>query len=203
MTKYLGFKGIKSNNNDSKYNLDFSVNKNPQNYYEESGNVDTDDIVDAELNEFNNINSQIYDNEEKDNSFFKIDYLEITKLFLCIVILMVFRYADSKQKAKSKENYMKYDSPEYGERYNQMIEEAKKLDEKYKNLLNFHNKSVQQYYQNSKQKPVYKIDFRKFNKSDKTEGIKNNSEKVRLNNTNNEDLLKNNSSEKYESKQPD
>ena len=206
MAKYLGFKGIHSNNENPRYEMEISGQLESRANVEESGNVDTDDIVDAQLNEFDNTNSSINTSEENYKPPIKIDYWNITKIFICIVILMFFKYVDSKENRKIKERnsiYKEYQSPQFGEKYRKLMEEQKKLDEKLKIIFDYQKKSVGEYYQNSQKKPVFKFDYRNNNTANEEDKSKNNLKRYSLNNTINEDLLKNSSNEKNESKQSD
>ena len=83
------------------------------------------------------------------------------------------------------------------------MEEQKKLDEKLKIIFDYQKKSVGEYYQNSQKKPVFKFDYRNNNTANEEDKSKNNLKRYSLNNTINEDLLKNSSNEKNESKQSD
>ena len=215
MAKYLGFKGIHSNNENPRYEMEISGQLESRAKVEESGNVDpddsvnADDILDAQLNEFDNINntnSNINSYKENYKPPIKIDYWNITKVFICIVILMFIKYVDSKENRKIKERnskYKEYQSPQFGERYQKLMEEQKKLDEKLKILFDYQKKSVAEYNKNSQKKPVFKFDYRNHKTANEVDKSKNNLKRYSLNNTINEDLLKNSSSEKNEPKQSD
>lgn len=215
MAKYLGFKGIHSNNENPRYEMEISGQLESRAKVEESGNVDpddsvnADDILDAQLNEFDNINntnSNINSYKENYKPPIKIDYWNITKVFICIVILMFIKYVDSKENRKIKERnskYKEYQSPQFGERYQKLMEEQKKLDEKLKILFDYQKKSVVEYNKNSQKKPVFKFDYRNNKTANEVDKSKNNLKRYSLNNTINEDLLKNSSSEKNEPKQSD
>ena len=202
MTKKLGFKGINSNKDNSKFELEISDKLDSHNYDEESGNVytddadnidDTDNIVDGDLNEFKKSNRTIYEdsNDENVKPLINIDYWGLSKFIIYIILIMVFRYIDKKDKAKQKaykSKYIEYQSPEYGERYKELMEWEKKQNEKYKKLLNYQNEAVQEFFHNSNKTKVYKFDYSKFKKPFNNDKKVNNFPNAIISKKNKEDL---------------